>query len=65
MYVSDSWLGVVQIFAHEGELLGIVADEQGEVKKFTTPVGLEVSGDRLYVIEMFTNRLVVLEREGP
>lgn len=65
MYVSDSYLGVVQIFSHEGTLHGIVADEQGEIKKFTTPVGLEVSGDRLFVIEMFSNRLVVLEREGP
>lgn len=65
LLVSDSYLGVIQIFSHEGTLLGAVGDEEGKLRKFTTPMGLAVAGNRLYVIEMFSNRLVVLEREGP
>ncbi len=65
LFVSDSYLGVVQIFSHEGNFLGAVGDEQGALRKFTTPVGLAISGNRLFVIEMYTNRLVVLERVGP
>ncbi|MBI5559275.1 MAG: NHL repeat-containing protein [Deltaproteobacteria bacterium] len=63
VFVSDSYLGVVQIFDHTGEFLGVVADEYGTLKQFTTPVGMAVSGNHLFVVEMFTNRLLVLEKE--
>lgn len=65
LLVSDSYLGVIQIFAHGGKFIGAVGDEAGKLRKFTTPMGMTVFGDRLFVIEMYTNRLVVLEREGP
>ncbi|MBU1234739.1 MAG: NHL repeat-containing protein [Proteobacteria bacterium] len=65
LLVSDSFIGVVQMFSQGGDFLGVIGDETGKVKKFTTPMGMKVYGDRLFVIEMYTNRLVVLEREGP
>jgi NHL repeat len=64
LLVSDSYLGVIQIFSHAGDFLGAVGDEAGNLRKFTTPMGMTISGDRLFVIEMYTSRLVVLEREG-
>lgn len=63
LLVSDSYLGVIQIFSPEGSFFGVVGDEEGQLRKFTTPVGLAVSENRLFVIEMYANRLVVLERE--
>lgn len=63
--VSDSYLGVIQTFTLGGEFVGAVGDEAGNLRKFTTPMGMTVFGNRLLVIEMYTNRLVVLEREGP
>ncbi len=65
LFVSDSYLGVIQIFTTGGEFVGAVGDETGTLRKFTTPMGITASGKRLHVIEMYSNRLVVLEREGP
>jgi len=62
VFVSDSYLGVIQIFSRQGVFLGAVGDEQGNLKKFITPVGMALSENRLLVIEMFNNRLVVMEK---
>lgn len=62
VYVSDSYLGVIQIFSREGKLLGVVGDETGKLLKFTTPVGITVAGGRLFIVEMWKNRLLVLEK---
>ncbi|MHB8789590.1 MAG: NHL repeat-containing protein [Desulfobulbaceae bacterium] len=61
VFVSDSYLGVIQVFSPEGQLLGIVGDETGNLMKFTTPVGLTLAGSRLFIVEMWNNRLLVLE----
>ncbi|MDY0349938.1 MAG: NHL repeat-containing protein [Desulfobulbaceae bacterium] len=65
VFVSDSYLGVVQIFSREGQLVGIVGDEHGNLTKFTTPVGLTTAGNRLFLVEMWNNRLLVLEEVSP
>ena len=62
VYVSDSYLGVIQVFSREGQLLGVVGDAAGTLAKFTTPVGITVAGNRLFIIEMWHNRLLVLEK---
>lgn len=61
VYVSDSYLGVVQIFDTTGRFLELVTDpDTGKVKKFTTPMGLGVDSQRrLYVVEMTLNRVGV------
>lgn len=61
VFVSDSYLGVIQVFSREGQLLGVVGDETGKLVKFATPVGITVAGRRLFIIEMWKNRLLVLE----
>jgi len=61
VYVSDGYLGVVQIFDSTGQFLDIVTDPNtGKVKKFVTPMGLSIdSQQRLYVVEMTLNRVGV------
>lgn len=61
VFVSDSYLGVVQIFASAGSFLELVTDPQtGKVRRFTTPMGLAVDAQRhLYVVEMTLNRVGV------
>ncbi len=61
VYVSDSYLGVIQVFKAGGSYLDVLTDARtNEVKKFVTPVGLwiDVQG-RLYVVEMTQNRVGV------
>jgi len=61
IYVSDSYMGVVQVFKANGEFLSAVGDPvKGKVKKFNTPAGLFVDDqNRLYVVEMTANKVSV------
>jgi len=65
VYVSDSYLGVVQVFDSIGEFHSVVGESKsGEIKKFKTPVGLFVDNSkRLYVVEMFADRIGVYSLE--
>jgi len=65
VYVSDRYLGVIHVFSQEGQLLGVVGDEAGNLSKFSTRVGITIAGDRLFIIEMWKNRLLVLEEVAP
>jgi DNA-binding beta-propeller fold protein YncE len=69
VYVSDSYLGVVQLFDTTGRFLELVTDpETKKAKRFTTPMGLAIDGQhRLYVVEMTLNRVGVyrLLKETP
>lgn len=66
VFVSDSYLGVIQIFDANGNFFSVVGDpEKGGVKKFKTPAGLFVDKDnRLYVVEMLANRVGVYQVQG-
>ncbi|MBI5408080.1 MAG: NHL repeat-containing protein [Nitrospirae bacterium] len=62
VYVSDSYMGVIQVFRSSGEFYSAVGDaSKGTVRRFTTPVGLFIDGKnkRLYVVEMFAERVSV------
>lgn len=65
-FVSDSYLCVVQVFRGNGSFYSALTDPGGQkVKKFTTPTGIFIdSNDRLYVVEMFANRVSVYHIEG-
>jgi DNA-binding beta-propeller fold protein YncE len=66
VYVSDSYLGVIQVFDNIGEFRSVLGDKQtGKVKKFKTPVGICVDkSNRLYVVEMFSDRIGVYSMEN-
>jgi len=61
VYVSDSYIGVIQVFDPSGAFLTVLGDRGAKgVKKFKTPVGIFVDhNNRLYVVEMYSNRVGV------
>jgi DNA-binding beta-propeller fold protein YncE len=66
IYVSDSYMGVIQIFTATGEFYAAIGEPvSGKVKKFKTPVGIYVDRrNRLYVVEMFANKVGVYRQVG-
>jgi len=66
IYVSDSYMGVIQIFDSTGTFYAAVGEPAtAKVKKFKTPVGIFIDHrDRLYVVEMFANRVGVYRQVG-
>jgi DNA-binding beta-propeller fold protein YncE len=61
VWVSDSFLGVIQVFAETGELVGVMADGR-EVRHFNTPTRLAFDErGRLAVVEMRANRVSLWE----
>lgn len=65
VFVSDSYMGIIQIFDSNGEFHAVVGDpEQGAAKKFKTPTGLFIDNhNRLYVVEMLANKVSVYHIE--
>jgi DNA-binding beta-propeller fold protein YncE len=63
VFVSDSYLGLIQVFDTSGKYLGIVGNEHGNMLRLTTPVGMAASNDLLAVVEMFANRVLVMQRK--
>lgn len=64
--VSDSYLGVVQVFAGDGTFHAALGEpERRRVKKFRTPVGLHVDQrGRIYVVEMLADKVSVYAPAG-
>ncbi len=67
IYVSDSYIGVIQVFTDEGHFHSVIGDPTtGKVRHFSTPVGLFVdSRNKLYVVEMFADKVTVFAFEQP
>ena len=62
VFVSDSYLGVIQVFDHDGNVRCVLKDEEGSVMHFETPTGIFIDKHmRLYVVEMRANRVKVLQ----
>ena len=60
VFVSDSVLGVIQLFNSDGGFKAVLGTEKGEVLKWKTPMGIAVDKQqRLYVVEMLPNRVRV------
>jgi hypothetical protein len=64
--VSDSYIGVIQVFDSTGEFYAALGDPAtGKVKKFRTPMGLFVDQqNRLYVVETLANKVSVYQLDG-
>jgi DNA-binding beta-propeller fold protein YncE len=59
--VSDSYLGVVQLYGSDTRFQGVLA-MQGDIARFTTPVGMAVdSRNRVYVAEAMANRVSICQ----
>lgn len=57
VWVSDSVLGVVQVFNSDGGLLDVLRTPDGAVLRLTSPMGLAVVADRLWVVELSGDRV--------
>ena len=65
VFVTDSYLGRVQVFDLRGGFLGLLADNAGEPIKLITPTGIAADAKRrrLYVVELKANRVCRMELE--
>jgi DNA-binding beta-propeller fold protein YncE len=65
VYVTDSYLGRVQMFDLAGEFLGMLSDATGAPVALTTPTGIaaDIANKRLYVMELKANRVCRLDME--
>ncbi|KPJ78117.1 MAG: hypothetical protein AMJ54_05350 [Deltaproteobacteria bacterium SG8_13] len=66
VFISDSYMGVIQIFNPMGEFHAVAGEPSNRaVKKFRTPVGLFIDHNRrLYVVEMLANKVSVYRING-
>jgi tripartite motif-containing protein 71 len=66
VYVSDSYMGVIQVFESTGEFYAALGDPTtGKVKKFRTPMGLFIDQkNRLYVVETLANKVSVYQLQS-
>lgn len=66
IYVSDSYMGVIQVFDTWGEFRGVLGNiDQKTITKFKTPVGLYIDNrNRLYVVEMLAEKISVYQIES-
>ena len=65
VFVTDSYLGNVQLFSARGEFLGVLADATGAPMKFITPTGIAIDKKRkrLYIVELKANRVSRVDLE--
>ena len=65
VYVTDSYLGRIQIFDVWGEFRGILSDATGRAVALNTPMGLsaDIPNKRLYVVELKANQICRLDVE--
>ena len=63
VYVSDSYMGVIQVFDPQGKFSGVLGETgKKSIRRFTTPTGLFIDAhNRLYVVEMQANRVGVYQ----
>ncbi|MCB9858026.1 MAG: cytochrome c3 family protein [Phycisphaerales bacterium] len=57
IWVSDSVMGVVQVFRGTGGFIDALRDASGEVMRFESPMGLAMHEGHLYVAELGANRV--------
>jgi len=68
IYVSDSYMGVIQVFDTWGEFYGVLGNAgKKTIHKFRTPVGMYIDDhNRLFVVEMLAQQVSVyrIKTEG-
>lgn len=63
IYVSDSYLEIIQVFSSDTRFRYVLADK-GKPYKFTSPAGITIDKqNRLYVCEMLKNKVSVFSLE--
>jgi DNA-binding beta-propeller fold protein YncE len=65
VFVSDSYLGRIEVFNVQGNFISVLADADGMPIKFITPTGVTIDAKNkcLYVVELKANRVCRLDLE--
>ena len=65
VFVTDSYLGRVQVFDMRGSFLGVLSDSGGAPVQLAGPTGITVDAkrQRLYVVELKANRVCRMDLE--
>jgi hypothetical protein len=65
IFVTDSYLGRIQVFNMGGDFLGMLTDSEGAPVKLNTPTGITVDAQRrrLYVVELKADRVCRMDLE--
>jgi DNA-binding beta-propeller fold protein YncE len=65
LFVSDSYLGRIEVFDIRGNFISFLFDTEGAPIKFITPTGIAIDSKhkRLYVVELKANRVCRLDLE--
>jgi DNA-binding beta-propeller fold protein YncE len=65
VFVTDSYLGRVQVFNMAGDFLGMLTDSEGAPIQLTTPTGITIDAERrrLYVVELKADRVCRVDLE--
>lgn len=65
VFVTDSYLGSVQVFDLNGTFLGPLTEATGKPMKFTTPTGIAIDAPRrrLYIVELKANQVCRVDLE--
>ncbi len=64
LWVADGTLGVIQAFDRAGPLVDVLREPDGELLRLANPAGLDVVGDRIFVVEMDEGRVRELRFEA-
>lgn len=59
-YISDSYIGLVQKYADDGSFSAVLG-KKGKPYAMLTPVGMTINKNRLYVVEMKSNKVSVYQ----
>jgi DNA-binding beta-propeller fold protein YncE len=60
IYVSDSYMGVIQVFRPDGSYVSVVGTKKGKEKKFKTPIRIYIDQkQRLFVVEELAHKVSV------
>lgn len=59
IYVSDSYMDLIEVFSGEGRFLYVLGDKGGNIQRFTAPGGIFIKDNILYVTEMLEDKISV------
>lgn len=62
VYITDGYMDVIEVFGEQGYKY-VLGDEKGDIRRFGSPLGIFIEGDRLYVSEMFASKVGVYSIE--
>jgi hypothetical protein len=64
LVVSDGYLGVLQVFDIYGDFVGVITDESGNVRRYSSPTRIRAYGDMVAVLDYYDHILEIISITG-